>query len=271
MTDSSLYWGRVSHTRFLPKVHRFTYRVMMFDIFLDEIDELVDAHWALRSEGVVTTRDVKRTLGNTLPWRYVLRRSDFLPSYEGNLDTAARSAFLELAGEEAPGRISMMANLRSMNWNFNPITIFFYYRGDTVERAIAEVTNTPWGERHLYLLNGPGTTRFAKAHHVSPFLEMSGEYELTYKKQDDHFDLVMGLFDLPENGGPDLGPRRLTAVMDFDREDLTDSALHAATKRFPDMAFRVSLRIYVQAAKIFAKGIKYVPHPLSKKKGSHVV
>lgn len=268
MSDSSIYWGRVSHTRFLPKVHRFTYRVMMFDIYLDEIDDLVDTHWALRTEGHITSRSEKVKLSNKLPWRFVLRRSDFLPTYDGTLEEAARSAYRELTGQEAPGRISMMANLRSMNWNFNPITLFFYYNESGIERTIAEVTNTPWGERHLYLLNAPGSTRFTKAHHVSPFLEMAGEYEINYKKDSDHFDLVMGLYDLNYEHPEDLGVRRLSAVMDFEREDLNDSALHAATKRFPDMAFRVSLGIYVQAAKIFAKGIKYVPHPMSKKKVS---
>ena len=34
-----------------------------------------------------------------------------------------------------------------------------------------------------------------------------------------------------------------------------------AARRYPDMALRVSLRIYVQAARLFAKRIKYVPHP----------
>jgi len=268
MTDSSIYWGRVGHTRFLPKVHRFNYRVMMFDLYLDELDELARDYWAFRVQGHVTKEVHRKKWDDALPWRFVLRRSDFLPTYDGTLEEAARALHKELSGTEAPGRISMMANLRSMNWNFNPITLYFYYNGDRIERVIAEVTNTPWGERHCYLLNAPGTTHFAKAHHVSPFLEMAGNYELTYEKSGDKFTLEMGLFDIDAHDPTALGPRRLTAAMNFDREDLNDSSLHGATKRFPDMAFRVSLRIYVQAAKIFAKGMKYVAHPNAKRKGS---
>ena len=77
--------------------------------------------------------------------RYTLRRRDFLPDYRGSLDEAARAMYRSEVGTEAPGRIAVMANLSSLGWNFNPITLYFFYDGDTVDRAIAEVTNTPWG------------------------------------------------------------------------------------------------------------------------------
>ena len=63
----------------------------------------------------------------------------------------------------------------------------FYYcfdrGGEHVEAVVAEVTNTPWGERHAYVLSEP--TRpgdsimrgsFAKEFHVSPFMGMDHTY-----------------------------------------------------------------------------------------------
>ena len=42
---------------------------------------------------------------------------------------------------------------------------------------MAEVTNTPWGERHSYVL-GPNGGTLDKALHVSPFMAMDHTYEV---------------------------------------------------------------------------------------------
>jgi len=49
--------------------------------------------------------------------------------------------------------------------------------------------------------------------------------------------------------------------MSFERAELSSHEVPRASWRYPDMAFRVSLRIYVHAARLFAKGVAYVPHP----------
>ena len=265
MSDSSLYWGRVTHHRFAPKVRRFSYRVVMFEVFLDEIDELVANNPRLRLEGAVTGTDVRTRASNLAPGNFVLRRRDFLPDYEGSLEQGARAMYLELTGEPVPGRIAMLTNLRSLGWNFNPITLYFFFDADHIVRTVAEVTNTPWNERHLYLLGPVGTTLFSKAHHVSPFLEMDGTYELTYSRPADTFTLSMTLFDLAREGH---GPRRFCASMSLVRRRLSPPELDKAARSFPDMALRVSLRIYLQAARIVMKRIRYVPHPVVKSTGS---
>ena len=46
---------------------------------------------------------------------------------------------------------------------------------------IAEVTNTPWGERHAYVLAADGRvvrTTVAKRMHVSPFMGMEQSYRV---------------------------------------------------------------------------------------------
>ena len=260
-TDSAIYWGRVTHQRFLPRVHHFRYRVMMFHLLLDELDERALALAPLRLEGRVTSHEYDRRLANIAPGRFTLRRSDFLPQYPGTLEEAARAMYRDLSGAEAPGRVGMLANLRSLGWNFNPITVFFFYEGERVVAAVAEVTNTPWHERHLYWLGPVGTVVFAKAHHVSPFLEMDGTYRLTYGEPGEHFSLAMTLFDLVERVPLTLGARRFSATMRLERRPLTRRTLRRAQWRYPDSAWRVTLRIYLQAAALFAKRVRYVPHP----------
>jgi hypothetical protein len=65
---------------------------------------------------------------------------------------------------------------------FNPVS--FYYCFDSEERlqaVVAEVTSTPWGERHPYVLHrtddGPVLRgEFVKQLHVSPFMGMGQTY-----------------------------------------------------------------------------------------------
>lgn len=233
----------------------------MFDLYLDELDVITRNVKGIVLEGNVTSMTSPPSWSNHLPGRYVLRRDDFLPQYPGTLEEAARTMFRELTGDVAPGRIAILANLRSLGWNFNPISLYFFYDGETIVNTIAEVTNTPWLERHLYVLGPPGSVEFDKAHHVSPFLEMAGRYRLTYFKPTERFRLSMKLFDLDASASDGLGAKRFSATMNFDRVGLTSREVARATHRYPDMALRVSFRIYVQAARLFAKGIKYVPHP----------
>ena len=268
MSDSAIYWGRVAHHRFLPREHKFAYRVMMFMLYLDELDDLERDVTGLELEGNVTGRAAPAKAIHRLPGRYTLRRRDFLPEYPGSLDEAVREMYLREVGSAAPGRIAVMTNLASLGWNFNPITLYFFYDGDTLTRAIAEVTNTPWGERHLYVLNEPGPIEFEKAHHVSPFLEMDGTYRLNYAAPTERFSLSMTLFDHDATKHNELGRRRFSASMAFERVPLTSEELRRASRRYPDMAFRVSFRIYVHAARLFAKGIKYVPRPTVREKGA---
>jgi DUF1365 family protein len=65
---------------------------------------------------------------------------------------------------------------------FSPVS--FHYCFDAAERlraVVAEVTSTPWGDRHSYVLTRSGTGcvlsgAFGKRMHVSPFMGMSQTY-----------------------------------------------------------------------------------------------
>ena len=50
--------------------------------------------------------------------------------------------------------------------------------GERVEALAAEVTNTPWGERHVVRVSPGCDGHFAKRFHVSPFLGMDADYRL---------------------------------------------------------------------------------------------
>ncbi len=86
------------------------------------------------------------------------------------------------------GPIRLLTHLRYFGYSFNPVS--FYYCFDAadrrVETIVAEITNTPWKERHAYVLPvdrlagacGRGWQfGFAKQFHVSPFLPMDMRYD----------------------------------------------------------------------------------------------
>src|SRR5262249_49006788 len=58
---------------------------------------------------------------------------------------------------------------------FNPVRFYYCFAGSSLRAIVAEVTNTPWGEKHAYLL-GPDGGELTKALHVSPFMGMDHSY-----------------------------------------------------------------------------------------------
>jgi DUF1365 family protein len=82
----------------------------------------------------------------------------------------------------AAGPIRLLTLPRSLGKGFNPVSFYYAYNNDsTLGAIVAEVTSTPWGQRHAYVLpagDGRAVHRGgdAKAMHVSPFLGMDHHY-----------------------------------------------------------------------------------------------
>jgi hypothetical protein len=105
------------------------------------------------------------------------RRRDYL----GDAGTPLAESVRELVHEQVPrGPIRLLTTLRTLGHCFNPVSFYFCFDGDEALRAVvAEVTNTPWGERHAYVLTGAGRVLrgdHAKAMRVSPFMGMRQRY-----------------------------------------------------------------------------------------------
>jgi DUF1365 family protein len=80
--------------------------------------------------------------------------------------------------DEQIARVQLLTMPRSLGVGFNPVS--FYYCFDAAGEllhVVAEVTNTPWGDRHAYVLPG-GRGRPEKALHVSPFMGMDHDYDV---------------------------------------------------------------------------------------------
>ncbi|KAL6197402.1 hypothetical protein ACLB2K_033011 [Fragaria x ananassa] len=60
----------------------------------------------------------------------------------------------------------------SVGYEQNPLSLYYCYDDLILKNCIAEVTNTPWGERVLFVFD-PDSDLVAKPLHVSPFMGLS--------------------------------------------------------------------------------------------------
>ena len=237
---SALYEGTVLHHRREPIDHRFSYRVALPLIDLDELAELCALHplWSSERRNVVT-----------------VRRRDYLPGGPALLADAARDAAAARLGYRPTGPVAMLAHPRTWGWLFNPITLFYCFdaTGERVEALVGEVTNTPWHERRVYSVGAPGSHRFSKTLHVSPFFSMDMDYELAYSPPGDQ--LLMRMSALTE------GQAVFRAALRLERRQMDRRALSRLVFGYPFMTLRVSAGIYRQAFALWRSGAPFVPHP----------
>ncbi len=165
----------------------------------------------------------------------------------------------------------MLTQVRRLGWLFNPITVYLAWDadGDEPVGCVLEVTNTPWKERHRYAVglvpdaNDPATlvAEFDKALHVSPFLGQDHRYRLRIATGHDlHLELdVVGSVDRPPEPHP--APPILSTALDLQRIPASTRALRRSLLGAPLSTIRVSLGIHVQAARLAAKRVPFVPHP----------
>ena len=190
------------------------------------------------------------------------RRADHFGDPDVPLDVAVRSRVQAVMGRRPEGPIRLLTHLRYFGYVINPISVYCCFAPDEsrVEALVVEVTNTPWGERHFYVVE-PETTgdenelraNFAKALHVSPFMHMDQTYDLTATIPGERLEVRI---DVARGGEPIF-----EADLALGRRRLTGWNLNRALVRHPFLTARVAMTIYWQALRLWLKRVPFVPHP----------
>lgn len=245
---SALYIGRLRHRRFRPRPHAFSYAVYMVWLDLAELETVFTGRW------------LWSTRRRALAW---LRRADYLGDPGIPLDEAVRQR-VEAEGLPRPsGPIRMLTQLRNFGHCFNPVTFYYCYdAADTrVETMVAEITNTPWGERHARVLSagGPHSAgkglqfEFRKSFHVSPFMPM--DLACQWQFSEPGARLAVHMRNL-EGDCPIFD-----ATLALSRIPVTGRALAGVLLRFPFSTLRVLGAIYWQALRLWLKHLPFHAHP----------
>lgn len=257
---SCIYEGTVRHRRFSPVEHGFRYRLSLLYLDLSELDQVFQGRW------LWSTRRVN------LAW---FRRDDHLGDPHTPLDDAVRDLVDSRTGRRPSGPIRLLTHPRYFGYIINPVSFYFCFDSNNrrLDAVVAEVTNTPWGERHCYVLSEPvsspdverGRYRFehAKAFHVSPFMDMQMHYR--WRMTEPRERLVVNIDN--HNAGKTL----FDAAMVLRKREINGRELARVLARYPLMTAGVATAIYWQAVKLWWKGAPFHPHPKSRRPGRQAI
>jgi uncharacterized protein len=245
---SCIYNGYVEHRRLSPVEHRFRYSLYMLYLDLDELPSLLQGGFGLH---------------NAFFSPASFCRKDHPIDPHAPLAGAVCGLVEKRTGLRPAGPVRLLTLLRNFGYYFSPLNLYFCLDGggQEVRAIVAEVTNTPWLEKHWYVLwEGNRTGEQPKLHfrlpkdfHVSPFMGMEALYE--WRLSEPGQRLGISIANLQE------GRRYFEVTMALERQELSRGTMLRALARHSWMTARISHAIYWQALLLWRKKCPFHPHP----------
>jgi len=261
------------HARFLPKPHRFVYRLFLLAIDLDELPALHRRHrlFSVNAPNLHSFREADylptaEPLHNQTPpaqcnaLSYIPPASTALvaslPAQSPSLKTRVLAALAARGIDPGPAaRVELVTIPRILGYRFNPVSFYFCYdRAGACVATIAEVTNT-FHEMKPYFL-GPATRRTAagpfhlrtpKHFYVSPFSTVDTAFDFQL-----HPPAARLAVQIDDYVGAE---RTLTSTLTGAVRPLTDARLAWFLLKYPFLSLRVITLIHWHAFLLWLKKI----------------
>jgi DUF1365 family protein len=243
VSESCIYEGVIRHRRLEPR-REFRHRLALLYLDLDELPRLLGGRLVSPRPGLLR-----------------VRRRDYLGDPALPLDRAVRERVSDALGRAPAGPVRLLAQPRSFGHCFNPVSFYYCFdaTGHRTEAMVAEVTNTPWGERHAYVLGaGPRDeegidAQVDKAMHVSPFMGMDQRYRIRAGAPGRTLSVHLESWR--------SGSAVFDATLSLRRRELSRASLAQMTARYPFATVRVLALIYAHALGLKLAGAPVHPHP----------
>ena len=235
--DAAIYEGALTHVRSSPKAHRFDYNFATFYCDLEEIPDLCARSRLLSFE--------------RFNW-VSFHRQDYLPSHRTLRDEVVHQ-IQEKTGTTFDGQIALLANWRSFGTLLNPIALFYCFQDERLIQVVAEVHNTPWNERYVYVVPISADMTSQKQFHVSPFMPMDTQYLWQLS--------APGTACRAQIQVSRLGQVFFSAKFSLVAQRFSSRNISRYCLSRPFHAAQVIGRIYWQAFKLFLKQVPFHGHP----------
>lgn len=239
---SRIYEGWIRHRRDAPRPHEFSYRLYLLYLDLDELNSVFTGRWLWSADRPAVA------------W---FRRQDHVGKVDEELKDTVRGLVRRETGREVPGPVRLLTHLRYFGYCMNPVSFYYCWDqdGQSLEAVVAEVSNTPWGETHCYVIDMKRGTKasFRKAFHVSPFMAMNQQYLWRLSRPGQTLSVSMRNIE--------YGRRLFSASMVLREREITGPQLARVLTRYPLMTVKVVAAIYWQALRLWLKGTPFHEHP----------
>lgn len=234
--------GHTVHQRSIPFVHRFKYGLALIDLDIDRLDE---------ADQQTRRFSVDRS------GLFSFNRKDHGARKDAPLRPWAEKQFEDGGIELDGGAIRLITFPRHAFYKFAPISLWLGHGPDGALRGILYEVNNTFGESHTYVAATPEQSRHKhdtdKVFHVSPFFDISGAYEFTLKRTDEHLSLVVAT--QTKTGQSHVATISAKAV------PATNAAFTGLAITEPFSSLGVTFAIHWQALKLWLKGAKYHSKP----------
>ena len=247
-TASYIYTGTIRHRRFTPFNHFFSYPLFMVYLDLNSFEERLKKSW----------------IWNVNRFALVsFMRDDYHGNSNIDLDTSVRRTIYKKTGKNIKGPIRLLTHLRYFGYCFNPVSIYYCFNeADTkVEVIMAEVTNTPWKERHSYIIDNNKnnkttkniSVKLDKRLHVSPFWGMDHKYEWLFSEPSKR--LLVNMKNFKDKN------KVFDANLSMKRTPFNLKNLIKQVMKFPFLTIIIVFRIHWHALKLWLKKAPFYMHP----------